>query len=105
MAGSDDGGEKGRSERKAPRVPLPTEVTLRRYGYNAWKVKVLDASITGCRVEALERLVEGETVWLKMPGIDSIQARVAWAKDWNAGLEFATPLHPAVFDMLRARLS
>ena len=31
-----------------------------------------------------------------------MQGTVCWVKEWEAGIEFANPLYPAVFDMVRS---
>jgi hypothetical protein len=39
----------------------------------------------------------GDQVWLKLPGMDALSARVAWELDLMIGCKFDVPLHPAVF--------
>ncbi len=92
------------SKREGERIQVHVEVEFRKAGYHKSTMDLQDLSRSGCKVELVERVLPGETVWIKLPGLDSISARVAWSRDWVAGLEFSTPLHPAVFDMLVARL-
>lgn len=91
-------------KREGERVEVHVEVEFRKAGYHKSTMDLQDLSRSGCKVELVERVLPGETVWIKLPGLDSISARVAWSRDWVAGLEFSSPLHPAVFDMLVARL-
>src|SRR5690349_8142415 len=46
--------------RKAVRLPLNTEVVLRRIGKSAFRVDVSDASPNGCKVQVVERPGLGE---------------------------------------------
>jgi PilZ domain len=101
---SDPDDRAARRGRKAARIELQTQAGLRQLGYRPKKIELLDISNLGCRVEMAEQLTLGESVWLRLPGLESIHAHVAWTRDWTAGLEFAKPLHPAVLEMLLARL-
>jgi hypothetical protein len=40
----------------------------------------------------------GARVWLKLPGLESWSARIAWTQDKRAGLSFDRPLHQAVVE-------
>ena len=43
-------------------------------------------------------------IWITLPGLESLQARVCWVNEWTAGAEFVRPLHQAVFDMIAERM-
>jgi len=45
-----------------------------------------------------------ETVWVKIDGLESLEALVCWVNGFEAGVEFVRPIHPAVFDFLINRL-
>ena len=49
-------------------------------------------------------VVSGDRIWISLPGIESIQAEVCWVKEWIVGVEFARPLYPAVFELVRDRM-
>jgi len=85
-------------------VSLQAEVLLRRSGQRHYRVDVHDASPEGCRLEFVERPRLDETVWVKFDGMDSIEANVCWIKGHDVGVEYARPIHPAVFDTLVRRL-
>lgn len=91
-------------ERKSARVPLKAEVQLRRSGQSNYLVNVHDISREGCKLEFVERPRLDETVWVKFEGLDAIEAMVCWLKGSDAGIEFARPIYPAVFDVLVQRL-
>lgn len=65
-------------------------------------VTVVDLSQGGCGVETSAWLEAGARVWLKLPGLQSWPARVAWADGARAGLQFDNPLHAAVVERYRS---
>jgi hypothetical protein len=96
---------KKRWPRRSERVALSAEVTLRRLGHTNFRVTVSDASPEGCKVELVERPAEGESVIVKFEGLEALEAQVCWIGGYTAGLKYARPMHPAVFDLLVERLA
>ena len=90
--------------RRAERVPLRADIEFRRTGEHRWRVNILDFSPEGCRVDLPVRVVVDDNVWISLPGIESIQGTVCWVKEWEAGIEFANPLYPSVFELVRSRM-
>ena len=90
--------------RKAERVPLQADIDFRRTGEHRWRVNIHDISPQGCRVELPVRVESDDKIWITLPGLEAIQGRVCWVKEWVAGVEFDHPLHPAVFDMVEQRM-
>ena len=64
----------------------------------ALQILVTDLSVGGCGIELDAELETGGRVWVKLPGLENLPARVAWTDDRRAGLEFDHPLHPAVVE-------
>jgi hypothetical protein len=91
--------------RRSARVGLTAEVILRRPGKSNYRVRVFDASATGCKLEFIERPDLGESLWVKFEGMELLEARVRWTEGFTAGVEFQKPLYPAVFEMLVKKLS
>jgi hypothetical protein len=89
--------------RKAERLNLTAEVSLRRPGRPTYKVRVCDVSTHGCKSEFIDRPVEGETMSIKFDGLEAMLAVARWIEPPLTGLSFLRPIHPAVFDMLIAR--
>lgn len=89
--------------RRSERIPLSAEIELRRSFNGKYQVTVRDCSPQGCCINLVDRVALDETLWIKLPGLESIEAYVCWTQDFIAGVEFIKPLHPAVFDMLMAR--
>lgn len=90
--------------RKSARVGLTAEVTLRRAGKSVYRVRVFDASPQGCKLEFIERPDLDEFLFVKFEGMELLEARVCWIDGFAAGVEFQKPIHPAVFEMLIAKL-
>lgn len=61
-------------------------------------IVVVDLSTHGCGFEAGFHLEPGARVWLKLPGLESWAARIAWTDEGRGGLEFDRPLHDAVVE-------
>ena len=83
--------------RRAERQPFAASVQCRR-GMARETVEVLDLSPGGARVRALSPLRSGHAVWLRLPGLEPVEARVVWTRGFESGCEFVRALHPAVFD-------
>jgi hypothetical protein len=92
------------SARRSERVALDAGVALRRPGQLAYRVKIFDASLHGCRLEFVERPRLEEQLWVKFDGLQPLEAEVCWIEGFNAGVNFVQPIHPAVFDRLVAGL-
>ena len=90
--------------RKQSRVPLKAEAIVRGRGKPSYRVAVHDLSTTGCQVEFVERPREGDILWIKLFGLDALDATVCWVERSTAGLAFASQIHPAVFELLLDRL-
>jgi hypothetical protein len=86
------------------RVPLNCEIEFRRQGDARYPVDLLDLSAHGCCISPPVRVEPGENVWLRIPGMATIYAKVAWAEQWKVGLTFDTPFHPAVFENVARKL-
>lgn len=92
----------GLLQRKIVRQELHVRATLRQRSRQRFPISVTDISARGCGVETRETLVRDTPVWLRLPGLESWFATVAWAEAGRAGLDFDRPLHPAVFEKLVA---
>ncbi|MGP1281353.1 MAG: PilZ domain-containing protein [Parasphingopyxis sp.] len=84
--------------RAAPRAPIDVRAGFRKSGYHASKADISDVSAKGCRVAGALQLAAGTEIWIRLPGLQPLRARVAWTDGFEAGCEFATPFHDAVLD-------
>lgn len=91
-------------ERRHPRVQVDGSAMLRRSGQLNYSVRLYDLTPHGCKAEFVERPEFDEQVWVKFAGIAPLEARVCWIGNSKVGLVFTHPIHPAVFDLLIARL-
>ena len=98
------GVEKVQTPRRSARRFTNAQVQLRRPGQYAYCARVLDMSQHGCRLEFVELPMLDERVWVRVGGLEPIAATVCWCLGHVAGLEFDKVIHPAVFDMVMARL-
>ena len=90
--------------RRTDRVPIGAEISMRRSFDTRYRVQLLDFSPQGCRIELVERVRVGDRLWISLPGIETVEAITCWVDNFVAGVEFVTPLHPSVFDMLTQRM-
>jgi len=86
--------------RKADRLQISAEASLRRFGRPSYRVTMFDATRFGCKTEFIERPTIYEHVWIKFDGLETIEAIVCWVEESSLGLMYENPIHPAVFDML-----
>ena len=89
---------------RADRVPLNCEIEFRRHADARYPVDLINFSPHGCCIAPPVKVETGESVWLRIPGMETIHAKVAWTEQWKVGLEFDSPFHPAVFDTVVKRL-
>lgn len=67
-------------------------------------VELRDLSPEGCMIELVERPSLDEVMQVRVPGLETLQARVRWIDNYIAGLKFERPTHPAVFELLLQRM-
>lgn len=81
------------SEAAAPVI----QATYRR-GILRAKVTMSDLTCNSARIETMETLRPGMTIWITLPGLEAKQADVLSSEGFSSEVRFAAPLHPAVFD-------
>lgn len=86
--------------RRAPRADVSVGAGLRQRGASGVTIQLLDLSTNGFRAATHLELESGIDVWLRLPGLESLHARVVWQRGHLLGGEFVRPLHPAVLDMI-----
>ena len=92
------------ANRRERRTDIHADVSLRRVGHHPFRVRVYDASPSGCRIEFIEQPSLAERVWIKFEGLEPIEASVCWVRGMAGGVEFRRPIHPAVFERLLGTL-
>ena len=91
------------SSRKADRQDCAIGAGLRPRGAHGVNVSIIDMSTHGFRASTPLDLEKGSDVWLKLPGLEALHARVAWTEGYLVGCAFVQPLHPAVLQMMVTR--
>lgn len=86
-----------------PRVKVRVSAQLRSAQHPAHAVAVTDICTHGLRLESWARHNVGDNVWLRLPTLSAIPAKVVWAEAHQSGFKFERPLHPAVLSMLLGR--
>jgi len=97
--------EKAQRTRQSQRHPVACHVIVRRSGRQGQRIDASDISLHGCSLKFTDAPRGGDWLWIKLPGLESIEGQVQWSRNFTCGVQFKTPLHPAVFDMLLVRLA
>lgn len=90
--------------RRAPRAPVEFDGTVKHGGMARALCRVADLSKHGARLIAYQEFEAGSRVWLTLPE-EKPKPRLAvvrWARGYEAGCEFETPLDDATLEFLHA---
>jgi len=90
--------------RHSGRLPVSSQVTVRRIGGFNFEVALSNISSGGCRVEMLEESEVGDTIIARFAKLEPLGSRICWSEGREIGVEFFNPIHPAVLDLLVERL-
>lgn len=80
--------------RRSVREPVEVETTMRALGYHGVDVVVRNISAHGFMAETVNDFAVGCYVRLKLPGVGTMLARIAWAEDGRIGGEFLNAVSP-----------
>ena len=86
--------------RRAGRVALSLNATMREGSRTKVQVSVIDISTHGCKIQCTSAVPVDACVWLSIPGLENQYCRVVWHCQEFVGIEFEKPLSAAVFDKL-----
>ncbi len=95
--------EPSTGKRGAARLSIDMEANSRAVTTKPFKVRVLDLSTEGFRIEAFVMLEAGHDIWLRLPGLEPRHATIMWAEGYEAGCAFKQPLHQAVVESIAGR--
>lgn len=87
-------GDKRATLRRAVRL----DARVRDRNAARFAIRVVDLSRTGLRAETASTIRPGSLIWITLPGLQSLEAEVAWQRGEHIGAAFRQPLHPAVFE-------
>jgi hypothetical protein len=86
--------------RRANRAALNLSATMREGSRNKSRVRVIDISTHGCRMECTTPVTDDSWIWLNLGSLEAQYCRVVWHCEEFVGLEFEKPLAEAVLDKL-----
>lgn len=86
--------------RMAPRSETRLDVSVRERGRSALTARIESLSRLGCSISSYRFIAPGGLVWIKLPGLESLSGHVTWCHEFDAGVSFDQPLHPAVLGRL-----
>jgi hypothetical protein len=78
--------------RSSARACVSMETTMRELGDNGSGAHVLDLSSEGFMAESDGRFVTGSYVWIKLPDVGLVSAKVIWSRGGRVGARFTAPL-------------
>src|SRR5947199_10015669 len=78
--------------RRANRAALNLSATMRDGSRSKARVRVIDVSTHGCRMECTTPVTDDSWIWLNVANLESQYCRVAWHCEEFVGLEFEKPL-------------
>ena len=84
--------EDERDRRRASRLPVALEATVRELGASGIEARVLNISESGFMAVAEGQVEVGSRVWLMLPGRERANAVVKWTAGDKLGAEFAEPI-------------
>lgn len=87
-------------KRRTTREKVKARASFRETGSGAFEVELSDLSPHGFGMVTFGRPAVGTRIWVKLPGLQSLEAVVRRVDGNVHGCEFAQPLHPAIADHL-----
>jgi hypothetical protein len=86
--------------RRSMRAPVSLDARVGRGGLDRALCKVTDLSQHGARIQTYSPLRANTNIWLTLPRTGHRAARVVWANDFEAGLEFLEALSDEAFQAI-----
>lgn len=84
------------SRRREPRLASSTPTSVLELGQHPVDAKLINISSHGFMAETEARIAEGAHIFLTLPGIPGVSARVIWTKNGRIGGEFSEPVDPLI---------
>lgn len=88
--------------RRHARACVSLETTMRELGTSGIGARILNLSIEGVMIESDGRFVTGSYVWIMLPEVGPISAKVIWSRGGRAGARFTAPLSQPDYHHLTA---
>ncbi|MEH6789229.1 PilZ domain-containing protein [Parasphingorhabdus sp.] len=84
--------------RASTREIVSAELFVRQSNTQLFRTTLYDLSVTGFRMESCTNLDTDKLVFVSLPGLQTLAARIVWENYNDYGCQFTAPLHPAVLD-------
>jgi PilZ domain len=84
--------------REFERGAVSIHAEIREAGAGKQRISVIDLSRSGFRMHCIFFIPDDRTVYLTIPGFESMEARIAWHDDQYYGCQFTKRLHEAIYD-------
>lgn len=88
------------SRRRSARAPISLDAKIGRGGLDRALCKVTNVSLHGAKLHTYSPMKKGSSIWLTLPRIGQVIAKIMWADDFEAGCQFEDPLDDAAFAAL-----
>ena len=86
--------------RRAERRVVNLAASLREPGAAVADAEVLNLSASGFAATSALPLEAGQSVYLKLPGLEAQKCLVVWVDGDKGGFQFVSPLHPAEVEQI-----
>ena len=88
----------GADNRATLRKAVKLDARVRDRSASRFGIQIIDLSMTGFRAETVFTLRPGSIVWITLPGLQGLEAVIAWQRGDQVGAAFRQPLHAAVLE-------
>ena len=94
----DNSGSPEQQPRKQQRAAMGCQCEI-KIGTRQWHMaRLMDLTPEGFRLSLTDMPAVGTAMRIRLPGISIMEAKVCWARNFEAGCKFAQPLSPYVFE-------
>lgn len=91
-------------KKREERAVLQARVEIKQSNTNSFSATLYDLSVSGFRLNCFTNLLEHKPVYVKIPGLQLLNAKIRWMNDSEYGCMFGQPLNPYVFNHIVSRM-
>lgn len=90
--------------RRNAREIIEAEIFVRQSDSQLFRATLSDVSVSGFKMTSYTYLDDKKPVYIRLPGIQTLSARIKWHDHQDYGCAFTNDLHPAVLEHLVSKL-
>lgn len=90
--------------RRNTREIVEAEIFVRQSDSQLFRATLSDLSVSGFKMTSYTYLDDKKPVYIRLPGIQTLNATIKWHDHQDYGCAFANDLHPAVLEHLVSKL-